>query len=106
MAVEARVGAGVGPRHPTFGAVPDEAVDGVGEEASVVLTGLLSLTQDPLAPRVHLTYATRSDTRSVCGTGPMCWSGACARIVGHIGCKASSAAAEVILGGLARLEYH
>lgn len=32
-------------RQPTFGVLPDEVVAGLGEEASVVLTGILSLTE-------------------------------------------------------------
>ena len=44
-------------RHPTFGAAVDEAVAGVCEEASVVLTGLFSLTwahvRAPCSPDVH-----------------------------------------------------
>ena len=44
-------------RHPTFGTAVDEAVAGVCEEASVVLTGLFSLTwahvRAPCSPDVH-----------------------------------------------------
>ena len=44
-------------RHPTFGAAVDEAVAGLCEEASVVLTGLFSLTwahvRAPCSPDVH-----------------------------------------------------